>query len=265
MKTHTLCFRDNTICYKTSGQGRAVFLLHGFLGKAELFTTLQTQLASSYRVIAPDLPGHGESASYGYVHSMELMAEVIHAIARAHNLRRYVLVGHSMGGYVALSYFNRYPQCVAGIFLLNSTSKADSDIKKIERSRALEALNANKTIFTSQTLHALFAPGWPEAHPNVFTSVLQAAQCMKTPAIAAALRGMKDRHSGFDWITRCEIPLGYGIGKLDRTLAPEELTAQCNSLKRGFAYYFNTTAHYSYLEAPVEVHRALRNFLRKCF
>lgn len=265
MKDYTLNFRDNTISYKSSGHGRTVFLIHGFLGNAELFFELQSKLALLYRVIAVDLPGHGKSSSYGYVHSMELMADVIHAIAREHSLRRYVIIGHSMGGYVALSYFNKYPQCVAGLFLLNSTSKADTEARKQDRMRALEILHSNKTVYTKQTLHALFTPGWPEAHPDIFQRVLNAAQSMKIAAVAAALRGMKDRPSGLDWIQRCDIPLGFGIGKFDLVLPAEELTMQCKSLKRGYAYYFNSTAHYSHLEAPDEVYNAIRKFLRICF
>src|ERR1700683_2040039 len=92
-------FRKAKIRYSDEGKGRAIILLHGFPESLEIWKDFSTELSKHYRVIAIDLPGFGESECIGYTHSMELMAQCVHEVMRPLNLRRYILVGHSMGGY----------------------------------------------------------------------------------------------------------------------------------------------------------------------
>ena len=265
MNFKTLNLQERNIRYSVSGHGRAVFLLHGFLANATLFDRLQTELALTYRVIAIDLPGHGASKNWAYVHSMELMAECIHEVARLLSIRRYVLVGHSMGGYVAVAYFQKYPQRVVGLFLLNSTTKADTENRKQDRLRALDLLQANKSVYSHETLKSLFAPNWPEQHPELYQRVVIAALEMSNGSIAAALRGMKDRSSGWEWIQRSGLPIAYGIGNYDTVLSAESLREECKSFSRGHLYEFKQAGHYAYIEDPLATSAAIKHFLNHCF
>jgi len=92
------------------------------------------------RVITIDLLGHGNSECLGYIHSMEDNADMIHEILSELRIRKAIFVGHSMGGYVALAFAELYPETVKGIVLLNSTSRADSEERKLNRDRAIKVV-----------------------------------------------------------------------------------------------------------------------------
>ena len=93
-------FKEGRIAYTSSGKGRAIVLLHGFLGSASIWEQTKNALSKQFKVICIDLPGHGESDCFGYMHSMELMAQSVKAVMDKLRFKKYVLVGHSMGGYV---------------------------------------------------------------------------------------------------------------------------------------------------------------------
>jgi len=96
-------FKQGKIRYTDSGKGRVVVFLHGFLESLEMWRFYQN-LPNYIRKICIDLPGHGKSDNFGYVHSMELMAEGVRAVLKNEGIRKVVVVGHSMGGYVGLAF-----------------------------------------------------------------------------------------------------------------------------------------------------------------
>ena len=96
-------FKDINIHYTEAGQGSAVVLLHGFLEASWMWKDILATLKKKYRVVCIDLPGHGKSDCIGYVHSMDEMAESVHAVLAHLKLRRVSMVGHSMGGMIAVT------------------------------------------------------------------------------------------------------------------------------------------------------------------
>jgi len=97
-------FKKIKIRYSDTGKGRVIVLLHGFLGSHDVWSEFVKKLSKRFRVITVDLPGHGETPSIGYYHSMELLAQSVKSVLDKIGVRRYVMVGHSMGGYAALAF-----------------------------------------------------------------------------------------------------------------------------------------------------------------
>ena len=114
--------------------------LHGFLENSTMWNEHILELSKKHRVICVDLLGHGDTDCLGYVHTMEDMADAVHHVLHELKLRKVVLVGHSMGGYVALAFAELYPDMMKGLVLVNSTSRADSDERKQNRDRAILAV-----------------------------------------------------------------------------------------------------------------------------
>src|SRR4051812_42260347 len=92
-------FKQIKVRYNDSGKGRAIVLLHGFMESLEIWNDFSKELSKTFRVICIDLPGFGETPAIGYVHSMELMANCVKAVMNKERLRKYVIIGHSLGGY----------------------------------------------------------------------------------------------------------------------------------------------------------------------
>lgn len=93
-----------------SGSGeRVVVLLHGYLESMIVWEEFARLLTPSVRVVTIDLPGHGISEIKGEVHTMEFLAQTVHDALQALGIGHCTLVGHSMGGYVALAFARLWP------------------------------------------------------------------------------------------------------------------------------------------------------------
>jgi len=84
----TTQFKKGTVAFSDTGKGRAVVLLHGFLGSHEIWKSTIESLSKSFRVIAIDLPGHGDTDCFGYVHTSELIAKCAKAVMDSLRLKK---------------------------------------------------------------------------------------------------------------------------------------------------------------------------------
>ena len=110
---------DHRIAYSEGGKGEPVILIHGFGASSDNWNRMAGRLTKKFRVIAPDMPGWGQSTridstSYAYPQQVERLQEFLSALG----LRRVHLVGHSMGGFISSAYAARYPEQVVTLALL---------------------------------------------------------------------------------------------------------------------------------------------------
>ena len=108
---------------------RCVVLLHGYLESMLVWDEFVDLLKDKVRVVTIDLPGHGISMVTGEVHTMEFLADTVAHTMSVLGIERYSVVGHSMGGYVALAMLDLYVSHLDSIVLLSSTTSADSQEK----------------------------------------------------------------------------------------------------------------------------------------
>ncbi len=108
--------------YITAGSGKDVILLHGAGGKGDLFKDIIPLLAPKYRLIIPDLLGHGRTQSPQGLYQESAYCSWLKSFISAMNLDKPDLVGHSLGGAIALRFAHRYPASVNRLVLVNSVS-----------------------------------------------------------------------------------------------------------------------------------------------
>jgi pimeloyl-ACP methyl ester carboxylesterase len=257
----TTHFKNTKIAYTDQGKGTAVVLLHGFLENKSMWKTIVTELVKKNRIISIDLLGHGETECMGYVHTMEDQADVVHHVLHELKIRKAVLIGHSMGGYVALAFAELYPDNVKGIVLQNTTSKADSSERKANRDRAILAVKQNYSAFIRMSIANLFS----EDNRKCLTDIIEEVklEALKTPlqGIVAALEGMKIRKDREVILHLAPYPIQLVLGKKDPVLNYEE---QANQIK-------NTTVvlssfeegHMSHIENKEELLTVLNGFLKR--
>ena len=131
------------ICDSEVGE-KTVVLLHGYLESMLVWEEFIPLIYKSVRVVVLDIPGHGISEVKGEVHTMDYLADVVASALKVLGIEKAYLVGHSMGGYVALAVCERHPQAVAGVVLLHSTPNADSEEKKKNREREIAIVKSGK-------------------------------------------------------------------------------------------------------------------------
>jgi len=256
-----IIYKNTKISFTDQGKGTAVVLLHGFLENKTMWDKYVSALSKNHRVITIDLLGHGETECLGYVHTMEDQADMIFAVLISLRIRKIVLVGHSMGGYVALAFAELYPDNVKGLFLLNSTSRADSDERKINRDRAIKAVKQNHTNFVRISISNLFS----EDNREVLAKEIEKVklQALKTPlqGIVASLEGMKIRKDREVLLHFAPYPIQLVLGEKDGVLIYLETIDQIEGTKVELTTF--PDGHMSHIENEKELKIVLLEFLKK--
>jgi pimeloyl-ACP methyl ester carboxylesterase len=254
-------FKNTSISYSDTGKGTTIVLLHGFLENQHMWDNYVVAFAKRNRVITIDLLGHGKTECLGYVHSMEDNADVVHAVLAELRIRKAILVGHSMGGYVALAFAELYPKNVKGLVLLNSTTKADSDERKINRDRAIRAVKQSYIGFVSLAVTNLFSENNRERLTEEIENTKKEA--LKTPlqAIVASLEGMKIRADREVLLHLTPYPKMLILGKKDPILDYEETRTQITNTDVEFVNF--PDGHMSYIENQEELTKILLQFFKK--
>lgn len=258
-------FKKGRIAYSDSGKGRVVVLLHGFLGSKELWEETRAALSKHFRVICIDLPGHGKSDCYGYIHSMELLAQAVKAVMDKLHLKKYVIVGHSMGGYAALAFAELYPDQLRGLCLFHSTSYADTDLKKKDRDKAIKAVKHNPLIYVRATIKNLFAAKNLKFFKKQVGFATQVARKTGKRGIVNALEGMKERPSRDVILHYASYPVQFIIGKYDNVLPMQPLLDQSKLPKKKKVLLLENSGHMGFLEQPETCIKELKRFARRCF
>src|SRR5258708_32961001 len=96
--------------YSEAGRGTPVVLLHRFPLSSDIWADQRQQLAEHFRVITPDLRGHGQSPAPPGVYEMETLSRDVLALLDSLEIQNAVIMGHSMGGYVTLAVWRHAPQ-----------------------------------------------------------------------------------------------------------------------------------------------------------
>lgn len=261
----TCLYKNEKVTFSDTGKGRVVVLLHGYLGSHFIWQSTITNLSKSYRVVAIDLPGHGETACFGYAHSMELMAKCVRAVMDQLRLKKYVIIGHSMGGYVGLAFADLFPDALKGLCLYHSTAYPDSEEKKKDRVRAINVVKANKNIYTKTTIKNLFATKNLKYLKEEINFATQIAKGTSQRGIIAALHGMKDRPGRDIILGMVEYPIMMVIGEHDNILPYQQLLDQAQTIRNKTILYLEHDGHFGFLESPRLSNAELRKFLRKCY
>jgi len=176
-----------------TGEGPPLVLLHGFLERSTIWFRLIPEWSKQRKVIAIDLPGHGKSGCLAETHTMELMAEVVVSLLKDISIESASFVGHSMGGYVLLAIAERYHALVDQLYLLNSTTRADSPERLENRTRALQVISENKKLFIQTAINTLFTQQAREQFPSEIATLKEQAFTFSVAGIAAMIRGMMER------------------------------------------------------------------------
>lgn len=256
-----ILYKNTAISYTDSGKGTTIVLLHGFLENQGMWDYVREILAKKYRVITIDLLGHGKTDPRGYVHSMEDNADIVHAVLTHLRIRKCVIGGHSMGGYVALAFAELYPDFMKGMVLINSTSRADNDEKKKNRDRAIKAVKQQYSNFVQLSIANLFSE---KNRARLATEIEQVkAEALKTPlqGIVASLEGMKIRIDREVLLHFAPYPILLVLGKEDPVLNYDENISQIENTSVELVTFDD--GHMSTIENRDELMAVLEDFMRK--
>lgn len=264
MESH-IVFRNGKIYYSDEGKGRVIVFLHGFLGSKEIWKELRQNLKKNFRIISIDLPGHGKSDNFGYIHTMELMADAVKNVMDKLRLKKYVLIGHSMGGYISLAFAELYPDNLRGFCLFHSSAYADSSEKKIDRNKAIKSVKENAGVYIRATVKNLFAAKRLKENEEAIRFATQIAKKTSRRGIVNALEGMKDRIARDGFLHFAEYPIMMVIGKYDAVLPSALLLKQSETIKEPSVLWLENSGHMGLIEESELCSESIKKFARSCF
>jgi len=259
-----LQYHKHNISYDISGQGPAIVFLHGFLETKEIWEDFSKYLSGEFTVIAIDLPGHGGSDVLAEIHTMGLMADVIHDILDHHGFREVVIGGHSLGGYIAGEFASKYPSEVKGLVFFHSHAAPDNDETRENRRRSINIVKQNQTGFVNEFIPALFDPKYVENFKDQIAVMQQRAAKMSAEAIIASIAGMRERTGSLPYLFTTETPVLFIIGKQDPRLSYNVVLAQALIPAHSEVLMLDNVGHMGYLEAPRQTMQTIRHFALKC-
>ncbi|MCI2229513.1 alpha/beta hydrolase [Polaribacter sp. MSW13] len=257
---HFITFKNTQISYSDVGKGTAIVLLHGFLENSTMWADIVPEISKRNRVITIDLLGHGKSDCLGYVHSMELFAEAVENVLKHLRIRKCLLVGHSLGGYVALAFAEKHPQKIKGLCLMNSTSSEDSDERKELRTRANKMVQNNFNAMVKMSISNLFHQENLFIYKKEIEAIKEEALKTSLQGYIAGQEGMKIRPNRSCVLTENKFKKLMIIGKKDPILDFEMTLLEAK--KTGSEFVVFPDGHMSHIENKLEFISVLKKFIK---
>ncbi|WP_010279813.1 alpha/beta fold hydrolase [Paenibacillus senegalensis] len=252
------------LSYEDRGSGNAVVLLHGFCGSSQYWKEIIPLLETAYRVIVPDLRGHGASSVPDEPYLMETIATDIALLLDKLGIDKAVLCGHSMGGYAASAFAGAYPNKLAGLSLIHSTTLPDDEGGKQKRTEAMELIRKEGVApFVEGLIPKLFADQTLQINKAIVQQAVDIGN--NTPPLGAirSAEGMRERIDRTLIVEKLQVPVLLVAGSKDKVISPDKtFTPQGAHIHK---HKIEKAGHMSMMECPDELIEPLKTFLAQCY
>ena len=264
MKESFIMAGDAFLHVADSGKGdKCVVLLHGYLESMYVWDDFLPLITPEVRVITVDIPGHGITDSVAEVHTMEMMADILHDMLDAMGIERVTMVGHSMGGYIALAFCEKYPESLDGLVLLSSTPNADTEQKVENRRREIELVRAGKKDMLAKVApEAGFAVQNRKRFKDYIEDLVEQVHITDDDGIVALLEGMITRKDQNEMLRESAVRQLFILGKLDNYISVEAAEAFIEKNPQAQVAWLEKSGHMGFIEEPQACAEALLGFVK---
>jgi 3-oxoadipate enol-lactonase len=255
---------DAEIAYYVLGEGPPVILLHPFPVNHEFWLPVAEALAMPYRIILPDLRGHGDSEVGEGPATMDKHAADIARVMDDADIGRAPLVGVSIGGYALFEFWRRHRGRVAALGLCNTKAPADSAEARAARLQAAnDVLERGTEPFFESMIPRLLGKSTRETRPDLVAGALNMMRKMSPEDIAQVQRGMAERPDSVDILKTINVPTLLVTGDEDILTGANEAELMRQHISSSQLRVIPKAGHYSPWEQPEEAGRLLRQFLER--
>ena len=246
--------------FEQYGNGRNLILLHGFPMHSKVWESFGSRFANSNTVTTPDLPGFGKTPLLASEFSLSDVADLLIQFVIEKSLADSVLIGHSLGGYVALAMVEKRPDLFVGLGLFHSTAYADSEEKKLTRNKAIEFVNNNGAqAFATNFITPLFS----DPHNPAIEKVKSIAADSEEGAVIGYTIAMRDRPDQTKTLKSFKKPTLFLAGEKDPGIPVESIHQQAAVCQNPEIHVLSNVAHMAMFEKPEEAASKINGFLSK--
>lgn len=266
MLLKNIAYQNTTIFYRITGTGKPLVLVHGFGEDGDIWEKQIDFLKHYFTLIIPDLPGSGKSDLIADM-SIEGMADAIKEIIapELHAYSAVSIIGHSMGGYIALAIAEKYPQLLNCLGLFHSSAFADSEEKKAARLKSIGFIENNGAYeFLKTAIPGLFFQGQDNSNPSspYIEELVEKSRHFTPGALIKYYQAMIARPDRTAILKNFLHPILFIIGEHDQAVPFAQGLQQSYLPDLSYVYILRNSAHMGMWEEADKANAALLEFLQ---
>lgn len=240
----------------------ALLLIHGFCEDHSVWAHYIPELQKDYRVIAIDLPGFGKSPVLAGTPSIEAYAQTVREMLARENVVKPRVIGHSLGGYVALALADRMPSELERLVLFHSTSFEDTAEKKANRNRVIDFLKDNGvSSFVRNFVTPLFAVENRASLAALIENLEEKGEQQHLEGLIYATEAMRDRYDRKGVLEALTCPILFICGKQDTAIPMERTQEEAFLPNESHLLILDHCGHMGMFEKPEVCLRSIKHFL----
>jgi pimeloyl-ACP methyl ester carboxylesterase len=253
------------LAYFDEGKGeQTILLIHGFGEDHGIWKNQIEFLSNHYRVIAPNLPGvHCKPLAlhHSQTPDIRMYEEVLHDLMHHLHIEQYYIVGHSMGGYIGLSFADYYVNHVQGLLLLHSTAYKDNEAKKTSRMKVAEFIQEwGVSKYLETATPNLFGDAFKKVNPAAIQNVIDSGTDISPEAMIQFVFAMRNRKAMTHLLQQLTIPVWMIAGEADLAVPIQDSLEQIKLLPSSNSLVLENVGHMGMLEATDQVNE----FIHQC-
>jgi hypothetical protein len=261
MPSKEIICQNKRLRYKIGGSGNPVVLLHGFAEDHQVWKHQFNELEKDFKIIAPDLPGSGLSEALEKENlCIEDLAKAIDAVIEAENIQQFILIGHSMGGYITMAYEHLYSEKTKAVGLFHSTCYGDSKTKIQNRNKSIEFIKNNGSEAFLKTII-------PDLYFNQTKELLQIeshlsiANKISSSTLIQYYLAMINRPSHELLIQNINKPVMFVGGSHDKLIPIEQTVKESCLSECSFITILKNSGHMGMIEEKQKTNETLKQFI----
>ena len=254
------------IAYVDGGtsRGTPVVFIHGFPFSKEMWIPQLKPVGEFYRTITYDVRGHGSSDVGDGQYTIESHVDDLFGLLDHLKITKAIVVGLSMGGYIALRALERDQSRFLAAALCDTRSEPDSDEGRLRRFAGMVSVKKTGSApFAENFVKGVFAPASFQTFPEAVVSIRDVIAHTPPLSIAGTLLALASRTDTTGSLGTFNIPILILVGEHDQTTPPESSRAMAERIRGSEMHLIPGAAHMSNLENPAEFNSKLLTFLRR--
>ncbi len=249
--------------YERSGLGIPVLFIHGYPLSRKIWYPQMDGLSDIASIISVDLRGHGNSYAFEGIYRMDLLAEDCYKLLDTLHVNAPVIVcGLSMGGYVTMALYRKYPELFKAMILTSTRSASDSAEAKVNRDAGVKNVHDHGVAFIVENMLAkLVSPFTYASNKSLVNSIEEIMLETSVNGVVGALQGMRDRPDSTPLLPQITCPTLIIHGADDQLIPVKEAELMHEQIPDSRLVIIPVAGHLANLEQPVKYNQAVREFI----
>lgn len=243
-------------------KNKTILFIHGFPFEHSMWAAQAQALNNDFHCITYDIRGFGKSVIGDAQFSMKTYVDDLFQIIKTLRLRKPILCGLSMGGYIALRAAQIEPEKFSALILADTKSEADGNAAKLNRSESISTINEKGlSKFIKELMPNLFSETTKKKNKKLISGWIDHSSYMNPKAVKSAQLAMMSRLDTTEFLEEIEIPVLLIAGKEDKLTPPEVMKKMKQKIKNSVYKEIPDAGHLSPLENPEAVNSAIKEFI----